>query len=138
MAEGLNEAPPMPVEDTKDVDVPDDDVNPEQAAAEAKDEVDPRKREVLLAGYGNSAGDKIESGLSPVGKPVGKGLETVARPVGGLVEPLVGGLMKGSKAWGDALGVGAGNEDKRKTEEEMKSKEPIGGKDQTADNPLGL
>ena len=94
--------------------------------------------EVLLAGYGNSAGDKIESGLSPVGKPVGKGLETVARPVGGLVEPLVGGLMKGSKAWGDALGVGAGNEDKRKTEEEMKSKEPIGGKDQTADNPLGL
>ncbi|KAL8739528.1 MAG: hypothetical protein Q9184_008591, partial [Pyrenodesmia sp. 2 TL-2023] len=58
----------------------------------------------LLGSYGNSIGSTVQSGLSPVGKPLGKGLETVASPVGGLVEPLVGGIMKSGKGFGDTVG----------------------------------
>jgi hypothetical protein len=92
----------------------------------------------FLGSYGNAAGDKIESGLSPVGKPLGKGLETIARPVGGVVDALVGGVMRFGSAHGEIAGVGAGNMDKKKEMADEKMKEPIGGKDQTADNPLGL
>ncbi|KAL8774801.1 MAG: hypothetical protein Q9209_000740 [Squamulea sp. 1 TL-2023] len=92
----------------------------------------------FLGGYGNSAGDKVSSTLSPVGKPLGKGLETVASPVGGLVEPLVGGLMKSGKGFGDTVGVGAGNQDQKKYEEAEQERAPVGGKEQTAGNPLGL
>ncbi|KAL8778403.1 MAG: hypothetical protein Q9213_007429 [Squamulea squamosa] len=115
----------------------------------------------FLGGYGNSAGDKgypprspsplsspiflsanykkkVSSTLSPVGKPLGKGLETVASPVGGLVEPLVGGLMKSGKGFGDTVGVGAGNQDHKKYEEAEQERAPVGGKEQTAGNPLGL
>jgi hypothetical protein len=92
----------------------------------------------MLGKYGNSVGDKIESGLSPIGKPLGKGLETVARPVGGLVDPLVGGLMRSAAAFGDAAGVGAGNMDHKRAAEEEEKRRPIGGQEQNADNPLGL
>jgi hypothetical protein len=92
----------------------------------------------MLGKYGNSMGDKIESGLSPVGKPLGKGLGMVGRPVGGLVEPLVGGLMKSGSAFGDAAGVGAGNLDHKNAAEEEERRKPIGGQEQNADNPLGL
>jgi hypothetical protein len=92
----------------------------------------------MLGKYGNSMGDKIESGLSPLGKPLGKGLGMVARPVGGLVEPLVGGLMKSGSAFGAAAGVGAGNMDHKNAAEEEEKRRPLGGKEQNADNPLGL
>ncbi|KAL8877795.1 MAG: hypothetical protein Q9192_008595 [Flavoplaca navasiana] len=92
----------------------------------------------FLGGYGNAAGDKVSSTLSPVGKPVGKGLETVASPVGGLVEPLVGGIMKSGKGFGDTVGVGAGNQDQKKYEEKESERAGVGGKEQTAGNPLGL
>ena len=58
---------------------------------------------------GNSAGGYIQSGLAPVGNTLGKGLGTAGKPVGGLVEPLVGGITKSGKAFGEATGVGAGN-----------------------------
>ncbi|KAI1625346.1 hypothetical protein EDD37DRAFT_649670 [Exophiala viscosa] len=91
---------------------------------------------------GTNAGDKIQGALSPVGKYAGKGFETVGRPVGGLVEPLVGGVMKSGKGWGDQVGVGFGNEGggpaKQQEEEGRKMKEEIGGKEQNAENPLGL
>ncbi len=93
---------------------------------------------VFLAPHGNSLGNKIESGLSPVGKPLGKGLEVVGRPVGGLVEPIVGGLLKSGGAYGEAMDVGAGNTDKRKAEEKAERHAPVGGKEQTGENPLGL
>ncbi len=93
---------------------------------------------VFLAPHGNSLGNKIESGLSPVGKPLGKGLGVVARPVGGLVEPIVGGLLKSGGAYGEAMDVGAGNTDKRKAEEKAERHAPVGGKEQTGENPLGL
>lgn len=73
-----------------------------------------------------------------MGKPLGKGLETVASPVGGLVEPLVGGIMKSGKGFGDTVGVGAGNQDQKKAEEAERERQPVGGKEQTAGNPLGL
>jgi hypothetical protein len=92
----------------------------------------------MLGKYGNSVGDKIESGLSTVGKPLGKGLETVARPIGGLVDPLVGGLMRSGAAFGDAAGVGAGNMDHKRAAEEEEKRRPVGGQEQTAENPLGL
>lgn len=92
----------------------------------------------MLGKYGNSMGDKIESGLSPLGKPLGKGLETVTKPVGGLVDPLVGGLMRSGAAFGDAAGVGAGNMDHKRAAEEEERRKPIGGQEQNAENPLGL
>ena len=92
----------------------------------------------MLGKYGNTAGDKLESGLSPLGKPLGKGLETAAKPIGGLVEPLVGGLMKSGSAFGDAAGVGAGNMDHKRAAEEEERRKPVGGQEQTAENPLGL
>ena len=76
--------------------------------------------------------------MSPVGKPLGKGLSTIASPVGGLVEPLVGGVMKAGDAHGGAAGVGAGNMEHRNREEEEERKKPYGGKEQTGENPLGL
>jgi len=91
---------------------------------------------------GGAAGDKIQSVLSPVGNTAGKGLETVARPVGGLVEPLVGGLMKSGKAFGEQAGVGFGNAEggpaKAAEAEGERMKKNVGGEEQTADNPLGL
>ena len=92
--------------------------------------------------FGNAAGDKIQSGLSPLGKPLGKGLEQVGKPVGSVVDPLIGGVMRTGEAFGTQAGVGFGNkEGGPKAQEEAegkKMKEPFGGKEQTGDNPLGL
>ena len=93
---------------------------------------------VFLAPYGNAAGDKIESTLGTVGRPVGKGLETITRPVGGVVDGLVGGLMRSGGAYGDVAGVGAGNMDHKRAKENEEAHEPVGGEEQTAENPLGL
>ena len=91
---------------------------------------------------GNAAGDKVQSALNPVGKYAGKGLETVSKPVGGVVEPLVGGVMKSGKGFGDTVGVGFGNAEggpaKQAEAEGERMKKPVGGQEQTADNPLGL
>lgn len=91
---------------------------------------------------GGAAGDKIQSVLSPVGNTAGKGLETVAKPVGGLVEPLVGGVMKSGKAFGEQAGVGFGNAEggpaKAAEAEGERMKKSVGGEEQTGDNPLGL
>lgn len=91
---------------------------------------------------GDAAGQKINDVLSPVGQYTGKGLETAAAPVGGIVKPTVGAVMEFGKGWGDQLGVGFGNEGggpaKQQEAEGQKMKEPIGGKEQNADNPLGL
>lgn len=73
---------------------------------------------------------------------MGKGFETVAKPVGGLVEPLVGGIAKSGETFGNELSVGFGNKEggpaKQQEAEARKMKEPVGGKEQNADNPLGL
>ncbi|KIW10844.1 hypothetical protein PV08_10143 [Exophiala spinifera] len=91
---------------------------------------------------GNSAGDKIEGALSPVGKHAGPVLEKVGGPVGGLVDPTVGGIMRAGKGWGDQIGVGFGNEGggpaKQQQAEEENLKKGLGGNEQNADNPLGL
>ena len=93
-----------------------------------------------LSGYGNSAGDKIASGLAPVGNTVGRGLEIGAAPIGGLVEPLVGGIMKSGKGFGEATGVGAGNNPDTFGKKQVPNDEDdqIAGKEQNAENPLGL
>ncbi|MCJ1359275.1 MAG: hypothetical protein MMC33_009276 [Icmadophila ericetorum] len=101
-------------------------------------EPDEKKGGNPLNSYGNAVGDKISDTLSPVGKPVGKGLETIGKPIGGILEPLVGGVLKGGNAWGETLGVGAGNLEHKKQYEEEERKAPVGGEEQTADNPLGL
>ncbi|KIX92027.1 uncharacterized protein Z520_12242 [Fonsecaea multimorphosa CBS 102226] len=91
---------------------------------------------------GNKAGEKIENTLSPVGNVMGKGFETIGGPVKGIVDPTVGGLMRAGKGWGDQLGVGYGNHEggpaKQEEAEGQRMKEPFGGKEQNADNPLGL
>ena len=104
----------------------------------------------MLSSYGNSAGNKVESVLSPVGKPLGKGLEQVGKPVGAILGSVVdGGIMKGGRAAGGIANTGAGgmetkgmNEDWEKVKEEKRKDEeilePIGGQEQTGDNPLGL
>ncbi|KAF7512858.1 hypothetical protein GJ744_011961 [Endocarpon pusillum] len=94
-----------------------------------------------LSSYGNNFGNAIEEKLSPVGKYAGKGFETIGAPVGGIVDPLVGGVMRSGGAFGEAVGVGSGNMDKKKAaeaEERERMKKEIGGKEQTGDNPLGL
>lgn len=69
-------------------------------------------------------------------------METGAGALGGVVEPLVGGVMKGGKAWGEETGVGFGNAEggpaKAQEAEGQRMKEPFGGKEQNAENPLGL
>lgn len=69
---------------------------------------------------------------------MGKGLETVAKPVGNVVDALVGGVMRSGGAHGEAAGVGAGNLDNKKDEEQQRLREPLGGEEQTGENPLGL
>lgn len=91
---------------------------------------------------GNQYGDKIQGALSPVGEPVGKVLQKGAAPVGSLVDGTVGGVMRMGKGFGAQFGVGFGNEDggpaKQQEAEHKKLKEDFGGKEQNADNPLGL
>lgn len=93
-------------------------------------------------GMGNSAGEWIQGTLNPVGQYAGKGLETVTKPVGALVDPIVGGVMRGGEAFGDQVGVGYGNKEggpaKQQEAEGVRMKQPVGGEEQTADNPLGL
>jgi len=92
--------------------------------------------------FGSSIGGKIEDTLSPVGKHAGPVLEKGAGPIGAVVDPLVGGIMKGGKGWGETLGVGYGNAEggpaKQQEAEHARMKEDLGGKEQTGDNPLGL
>ena len=80
----------------------------------------------------------MQSVMSPVGKPLGKGLGMVAGPVGGLVDPLVGGLNRSGAAFGDVAGVGSGNMEHKKREEDEEAHKPYGGKEQTGENPLGI
>jgi len=91
---------------------------------------------------GDAAGGKIQSALNPVGQYAGKGFETAAAPIGGLVGPTAGAVMEFGKGWGDQLGVGFGNEGggpaKQQEAEGQRMKEPVGGKEQSGDNPLGL
>lgn len=91
---------------------------------------------------GNNAGEWVEGKLNPVGKYTGKGLETVAKPVGGIVDPLVGGVMKGGEAFGDQFGLGFGNKEggpaKQQEAEGERLKQPTAGQEQTGENPLGL
>jgi len=91
---------------------------------------------------GNAAGEKIQEVLSPVGQYTGTALKHVAGPIGGLVDPTVGGVMRMGKGWGEQLGVGFGNYEggpaQAQEAEAKRMKEPVGGKEQNADNPLGL
>ncbi|MCJ1431104.1 hypothetical protein MMC27_000455 [Xylographa pallens] len=103
-----------------------------------------------LSSYGNSAGDKVDSTLGVVGKPLGKGLAAVGAPVGGLVGSVVdNGIMQGGRAAGGITGKGAGAMDTSEMEESFKAedkvrkedeglREGVGGKEQTGENPLGL
>ncbi|KAI4090846.1 MAG: hypothetical protein LQ344_004493 [Seirophora lacunosa] len=110
----------------------------QQSGEQTSGKPKPEPGSALLGSYGNSVGDKVQSTLSPIGQPLGKGLGTIASPVGGLVEPLVGGVMKSGAGFGDTVGVGAGNQDAKKRAEMERAREPVGGKEQTAGNPLGL
>ena len=91
---------------------------------------------------GNNFGGKVGNVLSPVGKHAGPVLEKGAGPVGAIVDPLVGGVMKSGKGFGETLGVGYGNAEggpaKAQEAEHARMKEQFGGKEQTGDNPLGL
>lgn len=60
---------------------------------------------------GNSAGEWVQGKLNPVGQYAGKGFETIGKPVGGIVDPLVGGVMRSGEAFGETVGVGYGNKE---------------------------
>ena len=91
---------------------------------------------------GNSAGDWVEGKLSPVGQYAGKGFETIGKPVGGIVDPLVGGLMRTGEGFGNMVGVGYGNKEggpaKQQEAEGERMKASTAGQEQTGENPLGL
>ena len=91
---------------------------------------------------GNKVGEKIEDTLSPIGNATGPVFERGAGILGGAVDPLVGGIMRAGKGWGEQLGVGYGNAEggpaKAQEAEHQRMKADLGGKEQTADNPLGL
>ena len=80
--------------------------------------------------------------MAPVGTTVGTGLETAGKPIGGIVDPLLGGLMRSGEAFGDQVGVGYGNKEggpaKQQEAEGERLKAGLGGKEQTGENPLGL
>ena len=91
---------------------------------------------------GNNFGEKVSGALNPVGKHAGPAFEKIGGPIGGVVEPLVGGVMKSGKGWGDQIGVGFGNEGggpaKQQEAEGENLKKGLGGNEQNASNPLGL
>ena len=106
---------------------------------------DPPEKKGMLQqpeAMGNAVGDKVQSTLSPVGAPLGKGLGTVSKPLGGIVEPIVGGIMKGGEGFGEMVGVGFGNKEggpaKAGDAEQARLKQGEGNSLQTGDNPLGL
>lgn len=86
--------------------------------------------------YGDAAGEKIDSTVGVVGHPVGKGLATVTAPVGNIVDSAVGGLTRAGEMAMSSSGMGQ-EQDKAHKEDEAFTK-PIGGKEQTGQNPLGL
>lgn len=91
---------------------------------------------------GNKAGNKIEETLSPIGSRVGPAAQRGGEVLGGVIGSTVDFPFKAGKGWGDQLGVGYGNHEggpaKQKEAEGEKMKERIGGKEQNAENPLGL
>lgn len=91
---------------------------------------------------GNAAGDWVQDKLHPVGQYTGKGLEQVGKPLGGIIDPTVGAVMRGGEAFGNQLNVGYGNKEggpaKQQEAEGERMKQPIGGEEQNAENPLGL
>ena len=103
-----------------------------------------------LSSYGDSAGGKVQSVLSPVGKPLGAGLNQVAAPLGAIIGSVVDkGIMQGGEVAGAISGKGAGNmnmenmqEGWKRTLEEKKQDdalhEPLGGEEPSGENPLGL
>ena len=103
-----------------------------------------------LSNAGGKAGDKIESTLGTVGKPLGDGLASVGKPVGSIVGSVVdNGIMAGGRAAGGMAGRGAGalytqgqkegwDEVKAGKKEQEEAAKGFGGKEQTGENPLGL
>ena len=77
----------------------------------------------LLGGVLDPAGDMLEKGLSPVGNT----LDSATKPVTGTVG-------KATKPVGDALNMGKPG----KESDDSEASKSIGGKTQSADNPLGL
>lgn len=54
------------------------------------------------------------------------------------MDSLVGGVIRFGGAHGEIAGVGAGNMDEKKDAEAERLREPLGGEEQTGENPLGL
>ena len=90
----------------------------------------------------------IAKGLDPVGNvvgkglsPIGKGVEQLSRPIsstiGGVTKPLLGPVAGHNDEKAEILGGEKTAEDFDKTKSKGED-EPVGGKDQTAENPLGL
>jgi hypothetical protein len=88
----------------------------------------------LLSGILDPIGDTLESGLKPVGNTVGTVTKPVTDTLGSVTKPVVGGVMGAGQKAGDKAGVGAGNTSGLG----VSNYERFGGKEQTAQNPLGL
>lgn len=58
--------------------------------------------------------------------------------MGNVVDALVGGVIRSGAAHGEVAGVGAGNMDVKKDADQERLREPLGGEEQTGENPLGL
>lgn len=90
----------------------------------------------------NPVGEYAQKGLSPVGYGVEKGVKPVTDLVGGITRPVLGAVAGTKEEKAEVLGGDKKAEDfKRKpilTKESGEEDDQIGGKDQTAENPLGL
>ena len=86
--------------------------------------------------YTNPAGEKIESTLGVVGKPVGDVMAKGAAPLGNIVDSVVGGVFRAGDMAQSKTGMGKDQDEAQKADQAFK--EPMGGKEQTGGNPLGL
>ncbi|MCJ1314204.1 hypothetical protein MMC25_007884 [Agyrium rufum] len=100
------------------------------------EEKEVNESDAYLGKYGNAVGDKVQGVLGKVGGPVGTGLGYAGKPVGGLVEPIVGGLMKSGGEFGKLISEERGQPSMAEEQEEMAK--GVGNNEKTGDNPLGL
>ena len=84
----------------------------------------------------------IHSGglLAPLGDPLGKAVNTGLSPLGAGVGSLTGSISEGASSVTKTLTSAAGLPDRgeEKQKEEVADMESVGGKEPSAENPMGL
>lgn len=80
---------------------------------------------------GDPLGKAVGTGLSPLGAGLGKVLQPVGNVVGGITKPALGPIAGNQEEKAEVLGG-------KNLDSYTHGKDSLGGRVQTADNPLGL